>query len=114
MFRFSLSTLLICIFVAAVVLSYCMNLPIEMSDWSVTRWENGKWIYNPPPNYWWTDSSHAVRLPDKTEIIWRLAWFEPLTLALTLFAIHGVRKIWRSIPHKSNGELSDPNSSQSQ
>src|SRR5262249_29864254 len=112
MFRFSLSTLLICIFVAAVVLSYCMNLPVETDAGWGARWENGKWVYHSPPTFFWRDSAHEnpLTLPNKTEIAWRLAWAEPLALITTLLVIQGVRKIWRSIPHKSKAERSEPSS----
>src|SRR5262249_34458209 len=95
MFRFSLSTLLICIFVSALVLSYCMNRPVETNWWSLP--------YNHPAEitYVWTDSSsshgYALRSPTKAEILVRLAWAEPLAIVATLLAIQGVRKIWRSI-----------------
>jgi hypothetical protein len=112
MFRFSLSTLLICIFVAAVALSYCMNLPVEPD----IRW--GRQFDRPGITYGWTDSSHIfaldVRSPTKTEIYWRLAWAVPLALITTVLAIQAVRKIWRSVPHKSTAALSDLSDSNSQ
>jgi hypothetical protein len=78
MFRFSLSTLLICIFVAALVLSWCMNLPVT-NLWSVTS-------------------------PTTTEILERLALAEPLALLTALLAIQAIRTIWQSIRHKSDTE----------
>jgi len=99
MFRFSLSTLLICIFVAAMVLSYCMNLPVEPD----IRW--GRQVDQPEITYGWTDSTHLFaigsRSPTKTEIYWRLAWAVPVALVTTVLAIQGVRKLWRSIPRKT-------------
>lgn len=88
MFRFSLSTLLICIFVAAVVLTYCTN--VEVYDASLFK--HGESCYWP------------FREPNQTEIIQRLAGAEPLALIATLLAIQGVRKIWQSIPHKSKAD----------
>jgi hypothetical protein len=105
MFRFSLSTLLVCIFVTAVVLSFCMNVPVEPD----VRW--GRQVDQPGVTYGWTDASHIFELerrsPTKTEIYWRLAWAVPLALITTLLAIQAVRRIWRSIPHKSKAALSD-------
>src|SRR5262245_11638083 len=96
MFRFSLSTMLICVFVAAVVLSYCMNIPAKAhASWLFDI--KGAVLYGPDVE-WYSSNGTPLRSPTRTEILLRLAWFEPLTLALTLFAIQGVRKIWRSIP----------------
>ena len=112
MFRFSLSTLLICILVAAVVLSFCMNVPVEPD----VRW--GRQLDQPGITYGWTDSSHIFELerrsPTQTEIYWRLAWAMPLALVTTVLTIQAIRKIWRSIPHKSKAALSDPSDSNSQ
>jgi hypothetical protein len=110
MARFSLSTMLICIFVAALVLSYCMNLPVREVDpnW---RFTGPKGHYTIHRDYSYTVNGGEYRPPRRNEVLLRLAWFEPLSLALTLFAIRGVRKLWRSIPHKSKAELSDPSSS---
>jgi len=106
MFRFSLSTLLICIFVAAVVLTFCMNVPVEPD----VRW--GRQVDRPGITYGWTDSSHIFELerraPTKTEICLRLAWAVPLALITTVLVIQVVRKIWRSIPHKAKAAFSDP------
>jgi hypothetical protein len=86
MVRFRLSTLLICIFVAAVVLTYCAN--VEVLDVSVFTHGDGECFW-------------PFREPNQTEIIQRLAWAEPLALITTLVAIQGIRRIWRSIPHNS-------------
>jgi hypothetical protein len=102
MFRFRLSTLLICIFVAALVLSYCMNLPVREVDpnW---RFAGAKRYVEIKKDYSFsTNGTDIYRPPRRDEVFRRLVWFEPLTLALTLFAIQGVRKIWRSIPRQSN------------
>src|SRR5262245_13064258 len=94
MFRFRLSTLLICIFVAAVVLTYCMNLPV-LND---PVWQHVD-ADGSVKNYYHTDAD--FHRPYKEEILSRLAWAEPLALIATFLAIVSVRKVWRSIPHKS-------------
>src|SRR5262245_3592243 len=110
MFRFSLSTLLICIFVAAVVLTYCMNLPVR-------EHANPNWQYhysNPgegEKDYYFVSDGAECRAPHRDEIVFRLAWAEPPALITTLLAIQAVRKIWRSIPHKSKAASPDLDSS---
>src|SRR6185369_7013385 len=47
------------------------------------------------------------RSPTPTEIYWRLAWAMPLALITTVLTIQAIRKIWRSIPHKSKAALSE-------
>jgi hypothetical protein len=87
MARFSLSTLLICIFVAAVVLSYCMNVPATKQGFRTPPLTGEVYFYK--------------GVPQPKDIAWRLLWAEPLAMVATLLAIQGVRKIWQSIPHKS-------------
>jgi hypothetical protein len=81
-------------FVAALVLSYCMNLPV-LND---PVWQHVD-ADGSTKNYYHTDAD--IRRPYKEEILSRLAWAEPLALITTVLAIQAVRKIWRSIPHKA-------------
>jgi len=99
MFRFSLSTLLICIFIAAVVWTYCVNIPVKDEIREELFPGIDIWVLPRP----------TIRAPRKKEIIERLAWSEPLALVATLLAIQGIRKIWRSIPRDKNRDSSsDP------
>ena len=74
MIRFSLATLLVCIMVSAIFLSYCMSLPVaDRMGYHVN-----------------------MRSAEPPELLERLAWTEPVALVLTLAAIHVIRKIWQS------------------
>jgi len=138
MLRFRLSTLLICISVAAVVLSYCMNvLTVESTHTSTFMTFRLFWInYKEPEddrfdlrfpmrrsdgsidgyfygykgdlyvNLFYPVTYQRIQPPTRSEVLWRLVWAEPLALITTLLAIKGVRKLWRSIPHKGRPEFS--------
>jgi hypothetical protein len=107
MSRFSISTVFICIAVALVVLSFCKSTPvIEPAQRVDPSGSEGSTI----PGFTIPERRH---MPDPGEVAVRVFWAEPLAFLATLATIHGVRKLWQSIPHKSKAELSD-SSSQSQ
>jgi len=94
--HFSLSTLLICIGVSALVLSYCMNRPVESSIAVTHVMVPGTFRYTetgPKPeedNVW----PLSTRSPNQREVLLRLAWAEPLALLATLAAIQAVKFVW--------------------
>ena len=74
MIRFSLATMLVCIMVSAIFLSYCMSVPFA-----------DKRGYH-----------YDMRSPEPPELLQRLAWTEPGAIVLTLATIHVIRRVWQS------------------